>query len=75
MHICPSERQASGSVVIMDALEEWRDKPVLSLRITDQDTEVDSVYDMEFIELAAAYRLRCPRKGYTRTVILPDKLS
>ena len=30
---------------------------MLSLRITDQDIEADSAYDMEFIALAAAYRL------------------
>ena len=78
MHICPSVRQASGSVVIMDASDEWRNKPVLSLRITDQDIEADSAYDMEFIALAAVLGLlkqRCPRKGYAQTVILPDKLS
>ena len=61
MHICLSE---------MDTSDEWREILVLCLRITDQDTDTHTAYDMEYMTLAALYRPIKAEVCCSRTAIL-----
>ena len=57
MHLEPGETEAYASVIIMDAGPDWRQLPVLGLRITGKDITTDNAYIMELLALAAGYRL------------------
>ena len=57
MHLEPGNKEAYASVIIMDASANWRQLPVLGLRITGKEITADNAYVMELFALAAGYRL------------------
>ena len=57
MHLDPGHKEAYGGVIIMDATSDWRQLPVLGLRITGKEIAAKNANIMKMVALAAGHRL------------------